>query len=448
MTARNNFLIKIHDFGIRIAAGFIFNDTARARFRKRRLWAKKKQKPRADELNAWRLISALAEKNVFYALSKTDFPTARAARIGVFSLLPAAEGATRVQQQACTRLMQILDGICRAHGLRYWFGYASLLGAYTRNGFIPWDDDIDICMLREDVEKLAEIFRGHAEYNLSVVYDQKVFCKQYRFHVKEENLPYFVDIGVWEHACETTPETEKKTQYLRLALESELKSMKKELPYWWKKRKLLASGCKVGAHQREGILFSEHDAEKSREEGEKIEQIFVKYRKAAEDAGIFLKDSSAAASVAYGFENLTVGKRKMLYPAQKIFPLKEMLFEGVSVFVPADAEFFLDCCYADWPFIPKDSKKIHSHLNSEFLKNPAVAAATDEFIRAESSCASFSNGGGAWRPHVRVADNSRRFAETPLILFIQKNRIEFPSGNTMRFFASGRSTGFNGKFAR
>lgn len=54
--------------------------------------------------------------------------------------------------------------ICDRHGLKYWGIWGTLLGAVRHNGFVPWDDDMDVCMPREDYEEFCRIAPEEMSY--------------------------------------------------------------------------------------------------------------------------------------------------------------------------------------------------------------------------------------------------------------------------------------------
>ena len=54
-------------------------------------------------------------------------------------------------------MLREIDRICRAHDIKYFISYGTMLGAVRHGGFIPWDDDIDVAMLRSEFEKFRHI---------------------------------------------------------------------------------------------------------------------------------------------------------------------------------------------------------------------------------------------------------------------------------------------------
>lgn len=99
-------------------------------------------------------------------------------------------------------IMREIDRICRENNINYFLVGGSLLGAIRHKGFIPWDDDIDIGMLREDFEKFRHIcpkvlpshlsYQSYTDEPTSHYIFDKVRLKDTYFSTKFSNR--FIDI--------------------------------------------------------------------------------------------------------------------------------------------------------------------------------------------------------------------------------------------------------------
>ena len=150
-------------------------------------------------------------------------------------------------------LLQQLINVCQEHNLRMWVDFGTLLGAVRHKGFIPWDDDIDVCMPREDYDKLIEIgnkafsepyflqsaysdidyYRGHAQLRNSQTTGIRPSDSYQPF-----NQGIFIDIFVLDGVPENHAESQELSRWVR-----------KKLRY------LKSKNCAILASGRLGLVF-------------------------------------------------------------------------------------------------------------------------------------------------------------------------------------------------
>lgn len=241
------------------------------------------------------------------------------------------------------KLLRVFDDICRKNNLNYWLDGGTLIGAIRHNGFIPWDDDIDVAMLYDDYErfiKLAlqelpdDVFlqtgKSDKEYPL---FFAKLRDKYSTY--EEENVArlhchkgIFMDIFPMDYVKHSGTQRNLKlflhgTNYTDL--HSPIKSFVQRT---------------IGRFNRKMILSLKWP-------------VFHCLNK------MFHTDYQNASKLAYCMEVNEVFQ----YSKESIFPLKEKVFEGYTFFVPANYDAYLREYFGDYMQLPPEDQRNVHHMD-------------------------------------------------------------------------------------
>ena len=310
----------MRNFIIRIMASFIPNSEKRRKFRHRNM------RPTLQQI--YQMMQKLAETNKNtnaelayvknFLVKTTDITT-----------LPMARGDLGLLQQGSAKLLAVIDEICRRNNLKYWLMYGTLIGAVRHGGFIPWDDDIDIAMMREDYDKLIEIL-GNGQYKKitgNITFNVADICK-----VFFKDSPARVDIFPYEHYYKNI-----ETEQDRAEIINKIALAREQIIWNW-----------------ESLVEYFPDV---------IPTNAKTYREIIDIQNSIVmegKPGNPSCSLYRGAE--VFGFSKIFFKPEMIFPLKRAKFAGYDVFIPNMTEQILQMTYGDiWSF-PSDMAPHHELL--------------------------------------------------------------------------------------
>lgn len=68
-------------------------------------------------------------------------------------------------QELNNQILVFFDNVCKKHNLQWWLDFGNLLGAVRHENYVPWDDDLDVAMLRKDYNKFNDVIQHELEIN-------------------------------------------------------------------------------------------------------------------------------------------------------------------------------------------------------------------------------------------------------------------------------------------
>lgn len=145
-------------------------------------------------------------------------------------------------------VLQYVHNFCQEHNIKYSLAYGTLLGAVRHGGYIPWDDDIDIAMLRDDYERFAKEFnsekgpyrfydcRNDKDVHIAFgkVADTRTLIEE---GASTKNLGVAIDVFPIDDLCDTYEESRKYYRSYNFAKNLLILKCRNvsDVRSWWKK---------------------------------------------------------------------------------------------------------------------------------------------------------------------------------------------------------------------
>lgn len=258
-------------------------------------------------------------------------------------------------------MLKLFDSVCMKYDIKYFLIFGTAIGAMRHNGFIPWDDDIDVAVFRDDLEKLRKVPESEWLDNTLVFPDDgtpfhrlcfpRLYKKGTKFSdydnwklIKSKDrdnnhiTPIWIDIQVYDR-LESSEEIEriaaKKIRYRSLyrAAKSDLKIEASK------------GGKAIIRSLFRKIVYLCLNIRKNPEL-----RFYKKYCNVSKNNGEYVTN----------FDTMTYKEMFTSFcKYEKMFPLKRIQFENIEVNVPNNIDEILKNIYGDYMQLPPVEKRIN-----------------------------------------------------------------------------------------
>lgn len=249
-------------------------------------------------------------------------------------------------------ILDFIDTVCKENNIAYQLGFGTLIGAVRHQGFIPWDDDIDLCLYREDYIRLAQAIKAKNDprfqimdyentdwyfQNFMVVVDKSSIMYQKETRLKN-HVHIFVDIFVIDQFDDLKVVEKTYTQFA-------LKSLRiYKIKRIFHKDNILKDIARFITWCGVSFVPPRH--------------FTLKHEK-------LIKAYTAQNGHYEGILGQDKGKYKNVFPNGTFKPIIYLPFENKLYPVPANYHDILTQLYGDYMQVPSEDEKIQASHNIE-----------------------------------------------------------------------------------
>ena len=270
----------------------------------------------------------------------------------------------RQMQEVMFYLLCVVTDICDKQQIPYWLDGGTFLGAHRHQGFIPWDDDVDICMLREDFDRFVGIASAALpedavfDYALGPQEGERLVCRVYYRHSEARNYNsgrpsrLFIDIVPLDYYTSDgkPPEGYQKARQTYVLGNTEPLGLRK-----YKIKNMTALKMKIL-----GYLMYIPNAIAPRRHIKKMKKLKQRYLK---------KPYQKTGYIGYGIELMF----RQCYALAEVLPAKPCRFEGRTFYGPNNPDAYLKTLYGPNYMTPLRPEEIIYHLREvKINKRPPI----------------------------------------------------------------------------